>query len=142
MGELAQEHVWYQASWTGHHYRPFGTFARVLVVHPAGLLIFVSQRLIYFDTTRTGNRLTLDDASIFPALGDAMKGTLSVRHSQNIIERVARVSTCRALAPKSRPDIGIVHQQQANCCREDGERTPMGYAEFLWGGHFSCVLGD
>ena len=52
----------------------------------------MSQRLIYFDTTRTGNRLTLDDASVFPALGDAMKGTLSVRHSENIVERVARVS--------------------------------------------------
>jgi hypothetical protein len=52
----------------------------------------VSQRLVYFDTTRTGSHLTLDDASIFTALGDAMKGTLSVRHSENIVERLARVS--------------------------------------------------
>lgn len=52
----------------------------------------VSQRLVYFDTTRTGSPLTLDDATIFPALGDAMKGTLSVRHSENIVERLARVS--------------------------------------------------
>lgn len=92
LGELAQEYVWYQKPWTGYHCRPFGTFADVLVVHPVGLLIVMSQRLIYFDTTRTGNRLTLDDASVFPALGDAMKGTLSVRHSENIVERVARVS--------------------------------------------------
>ncbi len=34
----------------------------------------------------------LDDATIFSALGDAMNGTLSVRHSENIIERIVRVS--------------------------------------------------
>jgi hypothetical protein len=95
MDELAQEYVRYQASRAGYHCGPFGTSAYVLVVHLAGLLIFASQRLIYFDTTRAGTRLTLDDASIFPALGDAMKGTLSARHSENIVERVARVSTCR-----------------------------------------------
>ena len=92
LGELAQEYVWHQEPRTGYHCRPFGASADVLVMHLVGLLKLMSQRLIYFDTTRTGNRLTLDDASVFPALGDAMKGTLSVRHSENIVERVARVS--------------------------------------------------
>jgi hypothetical protein len=57
------------------------------------LLMFFSQRLVYFDTARAGGRLTLDEAIIFPALGDAMKGSLSVRYSENIVERIARVST-------------------------------------------------
>ena len=55
------------------------------------------QRLVYYDQTRAGNRLTLDDASILPALGDAMRGVLSVRHSENIIERLARVSPSSSL---------------------------------------------
>jgi hypothetical protein len=58
------------------------------------LLIFVSQKLVYFDRARTGGRLTLDEAIIFPALGDAMNGELSVRYSENIVERLARVSIC------------------------------------------------
>lgn len=55
------------------------------------------QRLVYYDQTRAGNRLTLDDASILPALGDAMRGALSMRHSENIIERLARVSPSSSL---------------------------------------------
>lgn len=55
----------------------------------------MSQKLVYFDTTRAGSRLTLDDASVLPALGDAMQGVLRVRHSENIVERVARVSSLR-----------------------------------------------
>ena len=62
----------------------------------AELLISALQRLAYFDTTRTGNRLTLDQESIFPALGDAMKGALRVRYSENIMERLARVSSHQA----------------------------------------------
>jgi hypothetical protein len=64
----------------------------VYTMYAAELLTFMSQRLAYFDTTRAGSRLALDDANIFPALGDAMKGTLRVRYSENIVERVARVS--------------------------------------------------
>jgi hypothetical protein len=55
-------------------------------------LIFMSQRLVYFDSTKTGSRLTLEDAIILPALGDAMNGALKVRHSENIVERIVRVS--------------------------------------------------
>ena len=49
------------------------------------------QRLVYYDQTNAGKRLTLDD-SLLPALGDAMRGALSVRHSESIIERLSRVS--------------------------------------------------
>lgn len=61
-------------------------------MHSVEWLIFASQRLVYFDSTTTGSRLTLEDAIILPALGDAMKGTLNVRHSENIVERIVRVS--------------------------------------------------
>ena len=47
---------------------------------------------MYFDSTKTGSRLTLEDAIILPALGDAMNGALNVRHSENIVERIVRVS--------------------------------------------------
>ncbi|KAI0250506.1 thioredoxin-domain-containing protein [Lactifluus subvellereus] len=60
---------------------------------PMQVVITDHSRLIYFDTTRNGNRLALDDANIFPALGDAMKGALKVRYSENIVERLARVSS-------------------------------------------------
>ena len=73
--------------------------------NPARLLIFVSQRLVYYDKTKAGSRLTLDDASIFPALGDAMKEALSVQYSENIVERLARVSTCRALTTEIKPSL-------------------------------------
>jgi len=57
---------------------------------PTQVVITDHSRLVYYDQTRAGNRLTLDDTSILLALGDAMRGALSVRHSENIIERVAR----------------------------------------------------
>ncbi|KAH8999546.1 thioredoxin-domain-containing protein [Lactarius akahatsu] len=56
---------------------------------PARVVITDHSRLVYYDQTRAGSRLTLDD-TILPALGDAMRGALSVRHSENIIERLAR----------------------------------------------------
>jgi hypothetical protein len=70
-----------------------------------------------------------------------MKGTLSVRYSENIVERVARVSTCESeLRDRVLTHIGLVHQQQAACCREDGERSPMGYAEFRCNGYIGRIL--
>lgn len=75
----------------------------------------MTQRLVYFDTTRAGSHLTLDDARIFPALGDAMEGTLSVRHSENVVERLARVSP-RNLVRGTDPDSSLVRQEQANRC--------------------------
>jgi len=57
---------------------------------PAQVIITDHSRLAYYDQTRAGNRLTLDETSILPALGDAMRGALSVRHSENIVERLAR----------------------------------------------------
>ncbi|KAI0273123.1 thioredoxin-domain-containing protein [Russula aff. rugulosa BPL654] len=57
---------------------------------PTQVVIVDHSRLVYFDSTRTGSRLTLEDAIILPALGDAMKGALNVRHSENIVERIVR----------------------------------------------------
>jgi len=57
---------------------------------PAQVVITDHSNLVYYDQTRAGNRLTLDHTSILPALGDAMRGALSVRYSENIIERLSR----------------------------------------------------
>ena len=81
----------------------------------AVLLIAVWQRLVYYDQTSAGKRLTLDETSILPALGDAMRGALSVRYSENIVERLARVS-----APPPTPlhdrefYMCSVHQQEVH----------------------------
>lgn len=96
---------------------------------------------MYFDSTRTGSRLTLEDAIILPALGDAMDGTLNVRHSENIVERIVRVSPSN-FARESDPHRCLVHEQQVGCYRKDGERAPLDNAKFLCAGYLGCVLGD
>lgn len=99
------------------------------------------QRLVYFDSTRTGSRLTLDDAIILPALGDAMKGTLNVRHSENIVERIVRVSPS-SFARASDSHRCLVHEQQVACHRKNGERAPLDNVEFLCAGYLGRVLGN
>ncbi|KAI0301939.1 thioredoxin-domain-containing protein [Multifurca ochricompacta] len=54
---------------------------------PAQVVITDHSRLVYFDTTKAGSKLTLDAAS-----------TLNVRHSENIIERLARYINNRFIA--------------------------------------------
>jgi hypothetical protein len=110
-------------------------------MHSVEWLIFVSQRLVYFDSTRTGSRLTLDDANILPALGDAMKGTLNVRHSENIVERIVRVSPS-SFARESDPHRCPVHQQQVACYTKNGERAPLDNVEFHSAGYFGGVLDN
>ena len=110
-------------------------------MHSVEGLIFASQRLVYFDSTRTGSRLTLDDATILPALGDAMKGTLNVRHSENIAERVVRVSLS-SFARESDPHHCVVHQQEVACYRKNGERAPLDNVEFLCTGYLGRVLDN
>jgi len=65
---------------------------------PGQVVIVDHSKLVYFDATRAGSRLALDDASILPALGDAMQNVLRVRHSENIVERVARYMNQKMLA--------------------------------------------
>jgi hypothetical protein len=101
----------------------------------------VPQRLVYFDSTRAGSRLTLDDAIILPALGDAMKGTLNVRHSENIVERIVRVSPS-SFVRESNPHRCPVHQQQVGCYRKYGERAPLDDVEFLCAGYLGRVLDN
>ena len=110
-------------------------------MHSVEWLIFVLQQLVYFDSTRTGSRLTLDDAIILPALGDAMKGTLNVRHSENIIERIVRVSPS-SFARESDPHHCLEHQQQVDCYGKNGEGAPLDNVEFLCAGYLGRVLGN
>ncbi len=52
-----------------------------------------SQRLVYFDVDPFGEKVTLTAASLFPTINGAATGTLAYRHSENIVERLARVCT-------------------------------------------------
>ena len=96
---------------------------------------------MYFGSTRTGNRLTLDDAIILPALGDAMKGTLNVQHSENIVERIVRVSPS-SVARETDTHHCPVHQQEVTFYRKNGERTPLDNVEFLCAGYLGRVLDN
>jgi hypothetical protein len=101
----------------------------------------LSQQLVYFDSTRTGSRLTLDDTIMLPALGDAMTGTLNVRHSENIVERIVRVSPS-SFARESDPHRCLVYQQEVACYRKNGERAPLDNVEFLCAGYLGRVLDN
>lgn len=58
----------------------------------AGLLIVLDiQRLIYYDKDQDGQPIRVTSASIFATLDDVANGTLRAKHSENIVERLARV---------------------------------------------------
>ncbi|KAI0751693.1 thioredoxin-domain-containing protein [Daedaleopsis nitida] len=46
--------------------------------------------LVYYDTDPFGEKVQLTAASLFPTINGAARGTLSYKHSENIVERVAR----------------------------------------------------
>lgn len=48
-------------------------------------------RLVYWDTDQFGETISLTSASVFSAVNGAMKGTIPYKHSENAIERLARV---------------------------------------------------
>jgi protein disulfide-isomerase len=53
------------------------------------------QRLLYYDQTQSGQVIKLTSTSIFSVVDGALAGTLTAKHSENRIERMARVcSTC------------------------------------------------
>ena len=49
------------------------------------------QRLVYYDVDPFGEPVKLTPASLFPTINGAARGTLSYKHSENIVERLARV---------------------------------------------------
>ncbi|TBU43982.1 thioredoxin-domain-containing protein [Dichomitus squalens] len=48
------------------------------------------SRLVYYDVDPFGETVKLTSASLFPTINGAARGTLSYKHSENIIERLAR----------------------------------------------------
>ncbi|KAI8984891.1 thioredoxin-domain-containing protein [Trametes punicea] len=46
--------------------------------------------LVYYDTDQFGDTIQLTSASLFSAINGAVKGTISYKHSENIVERLAR----------------------------------------------------
>ncbi|KAI0666173.1 thioredoxin-domain-containing protein [Trametes maxima] len=46
--------------------------------------------LVYYDTDQFGESIQLTPASLFPAINGAAKGTIPYKHSENVVERLAR----------------------------------------------------
>lgn len=49
------------------------------------------QRLVYWDVDQFGSKIALSAKSIFSAVTGALNGTISYKHSENFVERMARV---------------------------------------------------
>ncbi|KAI0773638.1 thioredoxin-like protein [Fomes fomentarius] len=48
------------------------------------------SRLVYYDTDPFGESVKLTAASLFPTINGAANGTLAYKHSENVVERLAR----------------------------------------------------
>lgn len=46
---------------------------------------------MYYDTDPFGESVKLTAASLFPTINGAANGTLAYKHSENVVERLARV---------------------------------------------------
>lgn len=51
------------------------------------------QHLVYYDVDQHGETIQLNSASIFSTINGALAGTISYKHSENMVERFARVSS-------------------------------------------------
>lgn len=51
-----------------------------------------SQRLVYYDVDQFGDKIQLTTTSVFSAVQGAQASTIAYKNSQNVIERMARVS--------------------------------------------------
>ena len=49
------------------------------------------QRLVYYDVDQFGEKIALSLTSISRVVEGALKGTVSYKHSENFVERAARV---------------------------------------------------
>jgi hypothetical protein len=70
-----------------------------------------------------------------------MMGTLNVRHSENIVERIVGVSLS-SFTRESDPHRCLVHEQQVACYRKNGEGAPLDNVEFLCAGYLGRVLDN
>ncbi|KAJ3525527.1 hypothetical protein NM688_g8390 [Phlebia brevispora] len=48
------------------------------------------SRLIYYDVDQHGEKIKFNSGSIFSTINGAFAGTVSYKHSENIVERLAR----------------------------------------------------
>ena len=54
--------------------------------------LFLIQKLIYYDADRLGSPIKMSSSTkLFSAIDDAALGKSSFKHSENYVERVARV---------------------------------------------------
>ena len=70
------------------------------------------QRLVYYDVDPFGEKVSLTAASLFPTINGAATGTLAYKHSENVVERLARV--CPKFVAFSSPHLDVVSLQYLN----------------------------
>ncbi|KAI0951633.1 hypothetical protein AcV7_007680 [Taiwanofungus camphoratus] len=71
------------ANWLSSMYGIKGnTLPRVVIAN--------HSRLVYYDTDQFGEKIQLTPNSIFSAINGALNATISYKHSENIVERMAR----------------------------------------------------
>ena len=89
------------------------------------------QRLVYYDTDPFGESVKMTAASLFPTINGAAKGTLAYKHSENMVERLARVRCpSRPLCSACLTRVCVwsaVSEQQARCVGRLCCRKPMAY---------------
>ncbi|KAI1792500.1 thioredoxin-domain-containing protein [Ganoderma leucocontextum] len=59
------------------------------------------SRLVYYDVDPFGEKVTLTSGSLFPTINGAATGTLAYKHSENIVERLARYLNNKLIAIES-----------------------------------------
>lgn len=62
------------------------------IIPTSSELTLLPQRLLYWDTDKDGQKITLSSNSIFSAIEGAESGAITAKPSENIMERIIRVS--------------------------------------------------
>ncbi|EPQ59737.1 thioredoxin-domain-containing protein [Gloeophyllum trabeum ATCC 11539] len=63
-----------------------------------GVVIAEHEKLMYYDTDEHGHKIQLEADSIFSAIDGVRKGTIRAKHSENIVERLARYLNAKMIA--------------------------------------------
>ena len=63
--------------------------------------MYMIQRLVYYDRYKDGSQFELSPGGLVKAVDQVSKNKLSSKHSENIVERAARVSLSIFLVPYS-----------------------------------------
>ncbi len=69
--------------------------------------------MVYYEIDQHGEKIKFNAPSIFSTINGAIAGTISFKHSENIVERIARVSLYVLRGISKRSTSTLVSEQQA-----------------------------